>query len=225
MYFELSRDTCNNIATTICLDAFLNQLIWQGKYKYWLKSVIFLSGLVKKVWNGRWDVTPPPPFSFVYGQAFLYLCIFSHQCNASESNFKENLGISFKLTKFTPSCICKCGVIAMKISSPAIWLVRNLWMIDMLEMWININHQTSHRRNNTARKTKLDCTKILWYFHYVYDGNHFNQSNRPASCLLTYDKVVDHWLIIWCCAPFLPYKVRVVDGQLLYMEAITYRPT
>ena len=35
----------------------------------------------------------PPPFSFVYGPAFTYLCIISHHCNAPESNFKENLGI------------------------------------------------------------------------------------------------------------------------------------
>ena len=49
-----------------------------------------------------------PSFSFVYGPAFTYLCFFSHRCNASESNFKENLGVqdsqkSFKLNKFTPS--------------------------------------------------------------------------------------------------------------------------
>ena len=37
--------------------------------------------------------TPPPLFSFVYGPAFTYLCTISHHCNASESNFKENLGI------------------------------------------------------------------------------------------------------------------------------------
>ena len=36
---------------------------------------------------------PPSLFSFVYGPAFTYLCFSSHQCNASESNFKENLGI------------------------------------------------------------------------------------------------------------------------------------
>ena len=30
---------------------------------------------------------------FVYDPSFIYLCIISHQCNASESNFKENLGI------------------------------------------------------------------------------------------------------------------------------------
>ena len=36
---------------------------------------------------------PPPPFSFVYGPGFTYLFIISHPCNASESNFKENLGI------------------------------------------------------------------------------------------------------------------------------------
>ena len=36
---------------------------------------------------------PPSLFSFVYGPVFTYLCFFSHQYNASESNFKENLGI------------------------------------------------------------------------------------------------------------------------------------
>ena len=35
----------------------------------------------------------PPFFSFVYGPEFTNLCFFSHQCNASESTFKENLGI------------------------------------------------------------------------------------------------------------------------------------
>ena len=34
---------------------------------------------------------PPPPSSFVYGLEFIYLCIISHQCNASESIFNENL--------------------------------------------------------------------------------------------------------------------------------------
>ena len=34
----------------------------------------------------------PPPFSFVYSPVFTYLCIISHQCNAYENNFKENLG-------------------------------------------------------------------------------------------------------------------------------------
>ena len=44
----------------------------------------------------KWETRcyPPPHFSFVYnGPAFTYLCIISHHCNASESNFKENLGI------------------------------------------------------------------------------------------------------------------------------------
>ena len=34
-----------------------------------------------------------PLLSFVLSAAFTYLCIISHQCNASESNFKENLGV------------------------------------------------------------------------------------------------------------------------------------
>ena len=34
----------------------------------------------------------PPPLPFVYSPVFTYLCIISHQCNASESYFKENLG-------------------------------------------------------------------------------------------------------------------------------------
>ena len=34
-----------------------------------------------------------PLFSFVYGPAFTYLCIISHQCNAFKSNFKENMNI------------------------------------------------------------------------------------------------------------------------------------
>ena len=39
------------------------------------------------------EVLPPPLFSFIYGPAFTYLCIISHHCDASESNFKENLGM------------------------------------------------------------------------------------------------------------------------------------
>ena len=34
----------------------------------------------------------PPPFYFVFSPVFTYLCIISHQCNAYENNFKENLG-------------------------------------------------------------------------------------------------------------------------------------
>ena len=35
-----------------------------------------------------------PPLFFVYGPfCFTYLCIESHQCKASQRNFKENLGI------------------------------------------------------------------------------------------------------------------------------------
>ena len=34
---------------------------------------------------------PPPPFSFVYSPAFTYLCIISHQCNASESNLTSGM--------------------------------------------------------------------------------------------------------------------------------------
>ena len=33
------------------------------------------------------------PFYFVFRPAYTYLCIISHQCNASDSNFKEKLGI------------------------------------------------------------------------------------------------------------------------------------
>ena len=35
----------------------------------------------------------PPPFSFVCGPAFTYLCIISHHFNTSESYFNENLSI------------------------------------------------------------------------------------------------------------------------------------
>ena len=100
-------------------------------------------------WNQRRGVIASP-LSFVYGPAVTYLRIISHHCNASESNFKENLGIRdilihqvIKLSKFTLSCICnKCwgvgqyGVITMMISLEAFWLVRNFWMIDMSELWI-----------------------------------------------------------------------------------------
>ena len=62
------------------------------------------------------EVLSPPPLSFVYGPAFTYLCIISLHCHASESNFKENLGIqdilihqkSSNLVNL-PLCICnKC---------------------------------------------------------------------------------------------------------------------
>ena len=86
---------CNNIATANCIDVFLIKLSWQGEYdEYCLKNVIFLSGFsIKSIrwWNGRRDVIPP--HSFVYGPAFTHLCVISYQCNASESDFKENLGI------------------------------------------------------------------------------------------------------------------------------------
>ena len=36
---------------------------------------------------------PPPLFFRLDDPAFTYLCIISHHCNASESYFKENLGI------------------------------------------------------------------------------------------------------------------------------------
>ena len=68
-----------------------------------LKSVLFLSGFVQKIldnemkWETRCNTPPPSPFSFVYGLAFTYLGIISHHCNASESNFKENLDIQHNL--------------------------------------------------------------------------------------------------------------------------------
>ena len=36
-------------------------------------------------------VLPRSLFSCLYGPAFTYLCIISHRCSASKSNFKENL--------------------------------------------------------------------------------------------------------------------------------------
>ena len=43
-------------------------------------------------WNGRRGVITPSLF-FRLWRSVTYLCIISHNCNASESNFKENLGI------------------------------------------------------------------------------------------------------------------------------------
>ena len=58
------------------------------------KNVIFLSDLVEKVLDKEMgDAVFIPPFSFVYGPAFICLCIISHQCNASESIFIENVDI------------------------------------------------------------------------------------------------------------------------------------
>ena len=80
-------------------------------------------------------VPHPHPFSFVYGPAFTYLCIISHQCNAPESYFKENLGIqdismhqkaSNIVNSLLPAyatsvkCLGQYGVITMMISSAAI---------------------------------------------------------------------------------------------------------
>ena len=112
------------------------------------KMCNFLSGLYEKywIWNGRRGVISSP-LSFVYGPAFTYLSIISLHCHASESNFKENLGIqdilihqnSSNLVN-SPLCICnKCSGVgqSMMISLAAIWLVRNFWMIDMSELWMN----------------------------------------------------------------------------------------
>ena len=43
----------------------------------------------------KWETrcNTPPLFSLVYGPVFTSLCIISQHCNASESNFKENLDI------------------------------------------------------------------------------------------------------------------------------------
>ena len=66
--------------------------------EYCLINVIFLSGLIYKVLdNEMGDEVLTPPFSFVFGPAFTYLYIISHYCNASESNFKVNLGIQDSL--------------------------------------------------------------------------------------------------------------------------------
>ena len=35
----------------------------------------------------------PPPLFFVYDPVSTYVYIISHQCYASESDFKENIGI------------------------------------------------------------------------------------------------------------------------------------
>ena len=85
----------------------------------------------------------PPPFSFVYGPAFTYLCIISHQCNASENNSKEipgHLGSpkSFKLSKFSPSYVSNKD----NMASLQWWFHQqrsdwsDLWMIDKSELWI-----------------------------------------------------------------------------------------
>ena len=77
----------------------------------------------------------------------MYLCIISHHCNASESNFKENLGIQNILIhqKIVNSLLLayatnvevwdNISVISMMISLAAIWLVKNFWMIDISELW------------------------------------------------------------------------------------------
>ena len=120
-------------------------------------------------------------FSFVYGPAFTYLRIISHYCNASESNFKENLGIQdilihqvIKFSKFTPSCICNMcwsvgqyGVITMMISLEAFWLVRNFWMIDMSELWIkNKNcNKSADWMHKVHKVAALSCTKQQLFVH------------------------------------------------------------
>ena len=109
----------------------------------------------------KWETmcyTPPPLLSFFYGPAFTYLCIISHHCNASESNFKKKCRYPghfdspkvFKLRKFTLFCICnkywgvgQYGVIEMMISLAAIWLVRNFGIIDTSELWIEFTKHIS----------------------------------------------------------------------------------
>ena len=146
---------CNNIVRTICLDVFLIQFISEGKYdEYFLKMYFSVRLGIKKYGIMKWETrcyTPPPSFhSLIYCPGLTYICIISHHCNATESNFNENFGILdilihlvFKLSKFTPSCICnKCwgvgqyGAMTMMISSATIWLVRYFWMIEMSELWI-----------------------------------------------------------------------------------------
>ena len=46
---------------------------------------------IKMIWETR--CCTPSLFSFVYSPASTYLCIISHQCYASESNFKLNIVI------------------------------------------------------------------------------------------------------------------------------------
>ena len=43
----------------------------------------------------KWETRcyPPPPIFFPLLRNVTYLCLISHLCNASESYFKENLGI------------------------------------------------------------------------------------------------------------------------------------
>ena len=46
---------------------------------------------IKMIWETR--CCTPSLFSFVYGPVSTFLCIIWHQCYASVSNFKENIGI------------------------------------------------------------------------------------------------------------------------------------
>ena len=126
MYFSFSsfdKENTSNIMSKKC--PFSCQALYK---RYWIMK-----------WNGRRGVITP---LFVYDPAFTYLRFISHHCNASESNFKDNLGIQdilihqvIKLSKFTSSCICNSwgvgqyGVITMMISLEAFdWSEISEWL-------------------------------------------------------------------------------------------------
>ena len=57
--------------------------------KFRLKKCYFIVSLGIKILDNEMGDEVLSPFSFVYGPAFIYLCIISHHCNACESNKKN----------------------------------------------------------------------------------------------------------------------------------------
>ena len=85
-YYNLSRRTC--IPHPVHLTRKIRRIL-SKRYKFLVGHNWYKNYQIMKLQTMCYT----PPFSFVYGPAFTYLCIISHQRNASNSNFKENLGI------------------------------------------------------------------------------------------------------------------------------------
>ena len=156
-------------------------------------------------WESRCYTPPPFLCSFVYGPAFTYLCFFSHQCNALESNFKENWGIQDSLIHQKASNLVNSLLLTYATSV-------NLWdNMASLQWWF---HQQWYDWSEisewlTCRNWKMIFLSYFWFFKGF------------RICLILWKQVQTWFLNIQCT--FRELSVFLL--QLCSDEVPTWYPT
>ena len=167
------------------------------------KCNIFVRLSIKK-WETK--CYPPPPFSFVYGPVFTYLWIISHQCNASESNFKDNLGVQDILIQQNPSNSVN-SLLPAYATSVNVWdnmASLQWWSHQQRSDWSEISEWLTSRNYELGYFGQpLACTFALYPFPFNANTQRFNPFQSTQTLFMIH---IFAWynIIIYLKPPTLP---------------------